>query len=83
MRSFTGLCSYYRKFIEGFAAIAAPLHDQEKLAVCVDTGYQIAFDELKRRLTSAPVLALPNDSDQYVLDTDASDIALGVVLSKI
>jgi transposase InsO family protein len=85
VRSFTGLCSYYRKFIEGFAEIAAPLHDLTKKNARFfwTEAHQLAFDELKGRLTSAPVLALPNDNDPYILDTDASDNALGVVLSQV
>lgn len=43
---------------------------------------QEAFDELKKRLTSAPILGLPADEGEFVLDTDASDMAIGAVLSQ-
>ena len=62
--AYTGLCSYYRKFIEAFAEIAAPLHDLTKKNAWFawSSIHQTAFDELKSRLTSAPILAIPNDS---------------------
>ena len=44
---------------------------------------QLAFDELKDRLQKPPILALPNDSDLMILDTDASDCSIGAVLSQM
>jgi len=44
---------------------------------------QIAFDALKHHLTTAPILCMPNDDDPFILDTDASDYAVGAVLSQI
>jgi len=82
VRAFTRLCSYYPKLIGGFAEIAAPLHDLTK-KIAQNTIHQTAFDELKNQLTSTPILALPNDSNQYILDTDVSDSALGAVLSEV
>ena len=49
---------------------------------CWTAECQEAFDELKRRLTSEPILALPTDDGTYVLDTDASDLGLGAILSQ-
>ena len=85
IRAFVGLCSYYRKFISGFAQIAAPLHELTKKNARFrwSPSQEDAFQELKSRLTSAPILALPNDHDRFVLDADASDSAVGVVLSQI
>ncbi len=44
---------------------------------------QDAFDSLKTALTSPPVLALPNDRDEFILDTDASDFAIGAELLQV
>jgi len=84
VRAFCGLASYYRNFVEGFAKIAHPLHDLTKknAAFIWTEACEEAFVELKRRLTSAPVLAAPTDHGQYILDTDASDFALGAVLQQ-
>src|SRR5208282_1522286 len=85
VRSFVGFCSYYRRFIESFANIAAPLHLLARKGVRFNWGpeQQNAFEELKVRLISAPVLAMPIDDGVYYLDTDASDIGLGAVLSQM
>ena len=63
VRAFLGLCSYYRKFIGGFAHIAAPLHALTKKhrPFQWDHACQDAFDMLKDGLTKAHVLALPKD----------------------
>ena len=84
-RSFVSFCSYYRRFIPSFANIAAPLYHLTKKGVRFVWGpdQQQAFDTLKSCLISAPVLAMPVDDATYYLDTDASDIGLGAVLSQI
>ena len=67
VRSFLGLAGYYRKFVEGFSRIAAPVTKLTRKDVkydWVDT-YQQSFEELKGRLTSALVLALPNGRDGF------------------
>ena len=78
IRSFVGLCSYYRKFIKDFAGIAAPLHKLtrkgEKFSWAEEC--QQAFQKLKIALTSAPVLAYPNFHESFFLDTDASGVGL-------
>ena len=85
VRSFLGLCSYYRKFVLNFAVIASPLHRlTEKYTQFVWTDVaQKAFDDLKTALTSPPILAMPTLTDKYVLDTDASDFCIGAVLSQV
>ena len=84
LRSFVGLCSYYRRFIAGFADIAAPLHDLTKKHASFRWGPEQdrAFNELKQRLISAPILGMPRDEGTYYLDTDASNLGLGAVLSQ-
>ena len=85
LRSFVGFCSYYRRFIDGFAELASPLTNLTKKSVRFrwSEDCETAFEELKLRLVSAPVLGMPNDNDKFVLDTDASDVAIGAVLSQM
>ena len=85
VQQFLGLVSYYRRFIRGFATIAKPLHRlTEKTATFKwTTQCQEAFDYLKHCLVSAPILAFPNYSKPFVLDTDASDVGIGAVLSQV
>ena len=84
VRSFLGLAGCYRKFVEGFSRIAAPLTKLTRKDVkydWVDACQQI-FEELKGRLTSALVLALPNGRDGFVVYSDASWQGLGCVLMQ-
>ena len=85
VRSFLGICSYYRKFIVNFAHIAEPLHRLTKKNVkfiWTDECSQ-AFEALKHKLTTSPVLAYPNFDLPFVLDTYASDRGIGAVLSQV
>ena len=84
VRAFMGLSGYYRRFVKGFSVIVAPLYalTQKGAEFCWTTECQEAFDKLKQRLTSEPILALPTDDGTYVLDTDASDFGLGAILSQ-
>ncbi len=83
VRSFLGLANFYRRFIEGYAQVARPLNDLTKK----DTPFawkaeqQAAFDLLKERFTTAPILAYPDNDKTFRLETDASDYATGAVLS--
>ena len=73
----------YRRFAENFAMIAAPLHAlicKGKTFKWDDTAQQV-FERLKEALTLTPILAMPTDSGEHILDTDASDTAIGAVLS--
>ena len=85
LRSFMGLCGYYRRFIAGFADTAAPLHALTGKGVhfCWGPEQETAFVALKEKLTTAPVLGMPENAGQYILDTDASDVGLGAVLSQV
>ena len=84
-RAFVGLCQYYRRFVPNFSAIAAPLHALTKKGVQFSWSAECnaAFEQLKSALISADVLALPDDEGQFILDCDASDKAIGAVLSQI
>jgi hypothetical protein len=86
VRSFLGLAGYYRRFVEGFSRLAAPLHELTHTADGQvfewKAEHQSAFDTLKRGLKGAPVLALPDPDQPYVLNTDASDFATGAVLQQ-
>ena len=84
LRSFLGLASYYRRFILGFSKIANPLFALTKKDVPYvwKDDCQQAFDELKDRLTKAPVLVYPDFSERFILETDASGVGLGAVLSQ-
>ena len=84
VRSFLGLAGYYRKFVEGFSKLAAPLTKMTRKDVKYDwvDACQQSLEELKGRLTSAPVLALPNGRDGFVVYSDASRQGLGCVLMQ-
>jgi hypothetical protein len=84
VRSFVGLATYYRKFIPDFSRIAKPLFDltRKHVRFAWTECHEAAFLELKRRLTTAPVLSLPDPDADWILDTDASDHGIGSVLSQ-
>ena len=84
VRSFLGLAGYYRAFIPQFATVAKPLSAlaDKGRAFRWDGECEEAFRELKNRLTSAPVLGYPVEEGRLTLDTDASDLGLGAVLSQ-
>ena len=83
VQSFLGLASYYRRFIPGFAQIAAPLTDllKKQNKVVWTEAEQMAAQTLISHLVTSPVLALPDFSKPFLLTTDASDKAVGVLLS--
>ncbi|PIK40084.1 Retrovirus-related Pol polyprotein from transposon [Apostichopus japonicus] len=84
VRSFVGLCSYYRRFIRGFAEICSPLHkltEKDKKFAWTEECER-AFRTLKRSLTTAPVLGYPDETGLFILDTDACDVGIGGVLSQ-
>ena len=87
LRSFLGLASYYRRYIQRFADIAAPLHHLTSKGVAFqwDMTCQSAFEELKVELTKTPVLAFPDFSQAaapFHLQTDASARGIGAVLEQ-
>ena len=81
---FCGFANYHRSFIKDFAQISAPLYALTgKNPFHWETEHQTAFEQLKTALTSSPVLTLPTADGKFILDTDASDIAIGAELLQI
>ncbi|MCO5593798.1 hypothetical protein L7F22_047816 [Adiantum nelumboides] len=82
VRSFFGLCSYYRRFIHFFAGIAAPLHDLARKGVVFRFGkrQQQAFKLLKEKLTTEPILILPDLDKSFQVHCDACGSNIGAVL---
>ena len=85
LQAFLGTAGYYRQYLPEFATVAKPLHQlTSKGAEWIwDSEAQAAFEELRQRLTAAPILGYPDPRLEYILDTDASDVGVGAVLSQI
>nr|GFB24623.1 putative reverse transcriptase domain-containing protein [Tanacetum cinerariifolium] len=84
IRQFLGLAGYYRRFIEGFSKIAKPMTKLTQKKVMFDWGdkQEAAFQLLKQKLCSAPILALPEGAKDFVAYCDASHKGLGAVLMQ-
>ena len=84
MRRFLGLASFYRRFIPGFAKTASPLHGLtvKNAVFSWSSECETAFTVLKSKLISPPVLAYPSFEKDFMLETDASILGLGAVLSQ-
>ncbi|GJR02881.1 putative reverse transcriptase domain-containing protein [Tanacetum coccineum] len=84
IRSFLGLAGYYRRFIENFSKIAKPLTllTQKNKAYVWGDKQEEAFQILKEKLCNAPVLALPDGPDDFVVYCDASKQGFGCVLMQ-
>jgi hypothetical protein len=84
LHGFLGLSGYYRKFIRHYAIIRQPLTQLLKkgsLFIWTDAS-EVAFQTLKTALITAPVLALPDFSLPFVVETDACDVGIGAILSQ-
>ena len=83
VQKFLGLANYYRWFVKDFAKIAKPLHETTRKGKKWEWGekQQKAFEELKRRFTTEPVLVTPDLDKEMRVEADASDFATGGVLS--
>ena len=84
VRAFLGLCNYYRKFIKGHSAIARPLHKllQRDAPFQWTTDCEKAFQTLKEKLITPPILGYPDFNKAFKLYTDASGEAVGAILSQ-
>ena len=86
VRRFLGLASYYRRFVPSFSVIAAPLNALTKKNAVFQWTSECdrAFEELKHSLTTTPVLGYPRfgPGRSFILETDASTVGLGAVLSQ-
>ncbi|GJR02651.1 putative reverse transcriptase domain-containing protein [Tanacetum coccineum] len=84
IRQFLGLAGYYRRFIEGFSKIAKSMTKltQKKVKFDWDDKEEKAFQLLKEKFCSAPILALPEGAENFIIYCDASHKGLGVVLMQ-
>ncbi|GKD69185.1 putative reverse transcriptase domain-containing protein [Tanacetum coccineum] len=84
IRQFLGLAGCYRRFIEGFSKIAKSMTKLTQKKVKFDWGdkEESAFQLLKQKLCSAPILALPKGAENFIVYCDASHNGLGVVLMQ-
>ncbi|GBM96356.1 Retrovirus-related Pol polyprotein from transposon 297 [Araneus ventricosus] len=84
LKSFLGLCAYYRRFVKGFSVIARPLHrlTENKQKFLWSEECEKAFNNLKEVLISAPILSYPDSEKQFILDTDASNESVEAMLSQ-
>ena len=84
VRSYLGLCNYYRKFVKGYAELARPLNR----LLCKDVKFEWsneceqAFNQLKKLLTEAPILVFPDFSQRFYLYVDASNQAISYILGQ-
>ena len=83
VQQFLGLCNYYRQFVHKFSEIASPLSRLTRKDVPFNwsSECQSSFEILRKALCEAPILAYPLPEGQFILDTDASNIGIGSVLS--
>ena len=85
VQQFLGLANYYRRFMKDFATIAKPLHQltEKSREFLWSERCEEAFRQIKHMLTSAPILAFPDFTKTFILDTDASNEGIGAVLSQV
>ena len=83
VKSFLGFVNFYQRFIQNFSHITRPLNDLKKKKKWKwKEEHQQAFDELKDKITSQPVLSLLKREGKFRMETDASGHAIGGVLSQ-
>jgi RNase H-like domain found in reverse transcriptase len=84
-RSFLGFENFYRKFISHYSELARPLNNLTKKNKNFEwtTECQEAFDTMKNRFTEEPVLLMPDQSKPFQIESDASKVATGAVLTQL
>ena len=84
VRSFLGHAGYYRRFIENFSKLASPLFSSlmKDAQFVWNTACQTAFDELKVKLSTAPILRGPNWTQPFHISLDAYNTTIGAVLGQ-
>jgi len=86
VQSFLGFANFYRRFIQGYSRVARPLTELTKKGDGREWSWtpeaEEAFQELKRRFTTAPILAHFDATKPVIIESDASDFALGAILSQ-
>jgi len=85
VRSFLGFGNFYRKFISHYSDLARPLNDLTKKDKKFEwtNDCQESFDTLKKRFTEEPVLLMPDQSKPFQIESDASKVATGAVLTQL
>ena len=85
VQQFLGLANYYRRFVAHFATLVKPLHclTEKNARFKWTDACQEAFDAIRQQLSSPPLLSFPDFSRPFIVDTDASDVGIGSVLSQI
>jgi hypothetical protein len=85
IRSFLNLCTYYIRFIPGFANIAKPQTKltEQKQSFQWTSEVEAIFKTLKGALCTGPIIAYPQPGERFIVATDASNIGIGGVLSEV
>ena len=84
LQGFLGFLNFYRHFIENFSKVAHLLNalTSKKIPFEWTAKCQMAFKQLKRKITMAPALCMPNDEDPFHIETDGLGIGIGAILSQ-
>ena len=85
VRSFLGFGNFYRKFISYYSDLARPMNDLTKKDKKFEwtTDCQSAFETLKKRFTEKPVLLMPDHAKPFQIESDASKVASGAVITQL